>query len=194
MPYACSARSVGCQHKHSSFFCPLPTSARQVVVLEDVSYACMSSSIILVACPCSDHIKQWVRQASKLQGSQGDSGSDGSQSPQHKSPQHHRAGHSRHDPTEADAHCAVRLHAPGSRSKGKFDEVGSQTDEGADSMRDPITPKAQSGRFSENGGDDAASFAGSMADGGMSDAGSGVESSMATGAVGHEEDLAVDMR
>ena len=147
--------------------------------------------LVLGACHCSDRIKQWVRQASELRGSEGDSASDGSQSPQHMSPQHHHKHGAIRNATEADAQCDVRLHAPGGRSKGKHDAIASQSEEGADSMKNPVTPKA--GRFSENGGDAASSFAGSMADGGMSDAGSGVESSMATGAAGHEEDLAVDM-
>jgi hypothetical protein len=137
----------------------------------------------------SGHIKDWVRQASHLDKYDADS-PDEAHSPKHTQQSHF--GRLRSEDVDGDV--AVQLpgfgRSPAGKPKwAKYDDVHSDDDASMDKGVPPMPD-----RYSDNAGSDAAqSFVGSMADG-MSDAGSEIETAVSAGAMGHEEELAVDTR
>jgi hypothetical protein len=139
-----------------------------------------------------------VRQTSHLEPAEDDGiNSDGPPSPKVK--QQHRLARG---VVRQDGYCEVAVHIPGREGKGahrsptgkgKF-EAGSECED--DAFLGPEKSVQSFDRRSEGAGSEGgASFVGSMADGMSEAGGSGIEpSSVTTGAMGHEEDLAVDMR
>lgn len=156
---------------------------------------------------CCDRVGNWVRQASKLEYDEDDDGDTGPSPPHRKAQQQHHAGPMHrlvtgHSLPTGDA-VAVHLHAPGHEGKGphrpptgkgKYDGAEDDgSDDGSDDYGKGARVSLPDRRTDDAGSNAASSFVGSMADG-MSDAGSGMESTVTAGAMGHDEDLAVDMR
>lgn len=146
-----------------------------------------------------------MRQASKLEYNDDDGESEPS-SPHRKGQQQHHPGSklaAGHSLPTGDAVVSVHLHAPGHQGKGpnrsptekgKYDGADDNDDDDAsEDFGKGVRMSLPDRRTDDAGSDAASSFVGSMADG-MSDAGSGIDSTVTAGAMGHDEDLAVDMR
>lgn len=177
--YACSCRRLF--HAYACVFHSDPTSNLTGAA------CCLRISCMHI---CRDRIHDWVRQASHLE--RFDNEDPDEISPRQK--QHSKFGHGRFN-QDGDAEVAVHMPGLGKSpgGKGKFADAYSDDDGGAPTMPSRGMPWLQ-GRPSDGAGSDAAeSFVGSMADG-MSDIGSGIDSAVSAGAMGHEEELAVDTR
>jgi hypothetical protein len=145
-----------------------------------------------------------VRQASKLEYNEDDEDTKPS-SPHRKGQQQHHIGSrlaAGHSLPSGDAVAAVHLHAPGHQGKGthrsptgkgKYDGADDEDEDASEDFGKGACISLPDRRTDDAGSDAASSFVGSMAHG-MSDAGSGIDSTVTAGAMGHDEDLAVDMR
>jgi hypothetical protein len=146
---------------------------------------------------CRDRIRDWVRQASNLDAYDENDSPD--ESPKRQSPQRSRLGQS-HPDADGEVHMRIPVHhASVGKDTFRAANKAMHSDDGSDEDGSPLA-KGMPPRFAPDrrtsggaGSEAGESFAGSMADG-MSDAGSGIESSVAAGGMGHDEELAVDMR
>lgn len=147
----------------------------------------MSHALLL--CCCSDRIKDWVRQASHLGNFDADS-PDEPPSPKQRQQSRFGLPHSEDGVGDVAVHFPGFGRSPAGKPKwAKADDVHSDDDASMDEGMPPMPGK----RLDNAGSDAAESFVGSMADG-MSDVGSGIDSAVSARAMGHEEELAVDIR
>lgn len=149
-------------------------------------YVLHESSLGRGFCLCRDRIRDWVRQTSNLEPLDDDDDPDELLSPRKKGAQPSRFGRA-----QPDADGAVHVHIPAHHASAGKDTFKGMP-EGSESEGGPEAAARYPAGSGAGSMPDGMSDVGSLADG-MSDAGSSIEST-AVGAMGHDEELAVDMR